>query len=191
VISRHLFHLIVGGAIGLTASAQAVAQSKPQTAPPDPLKAPVKVSATIEAIDRTNRLVTLKGENGTVSTVYADENVKRFNELKVGDKITASYYESIAVQVRKPGDPAPPPGNAGVTRGTGARPSATAGVQETVTVTVQAIDKANQSVTVKKQDGGVVSFRVQDPKYLEMAKPGDTVDITYTRALLIEVAPGK
>ena len=56
---------------------------------------------------------------------------------------------------------------------------------------MQAIDKANQSVTVKRQDGGVVSFRVQQPKYLDMAKVGDTVDITYTRALLLEVAPGK
>jgi hypothetical protein len=64
-------------------------------------------------------------------------------------------------------------------------------VQDTVSVTVQAIDKANQSVTVKRQDGGVVSFRVQNPKYLDMAKPGDTVDITYTRALLLEVTPAK
>jgi len=28
-----------------------------------------------------------------------------------------------------------------------------------------------------------VSFRVQNPKYLEGAKVGDTVDITYTQAL--------
>jgi hypothetical protein len=77
-----------------------------------------------------------------------------------------------------------------VTRSTGA-PGATASVQDTVTVTVQAIDKPNQSVTVKRQDGGVVSFRVENPKYLDMAKPGDTVDITYTRALLLEVTPVK
>lgn len=124
------------------------------------------ITATIEAIDRSARLITFKGPQGNLATVYADENVKRFGELKVGDKVTASYYESIAVHVRKPGEPAPPPASAAVTPGKGA-PGATAAVQETVTVTVQSIDRANQAVTVKRQDGGIVSFRVQNPKYLE------------------------
>jgi Cu/Ag efflux protein CusF len=152
--------------------------------------APVKVTATIEAIDRTARLITLRGPQGNLATVYVDTAVKRFDELKVGDKVTASYYESIAVHVRKPGEPAPTAGSAAVTPSKGA-PGATAAVQETATVTVQSVDRANQAVTVKRQDGGIVSFRVRDPKYLDVAKVGDTVDITYTRALLVEVAPAK
>ena len=32
-------------------------------------------------------------------------------------------------------------------------------------------------------------MRVENPKYLEAVKAGDTVDITYTRALLLEVVP--
>jgi hypothetical protein len=168
----------------------AAAQTAKPTAPPDPNAQKVTVSATIEAIDRASRLITLKGPKGNIATVYADQSIKRFDELKVGDTVSATYYESLAVNVRKPGDPAPPATSSAVTPSKGA-PGATAAVQETATVTVQAIDKANQSVTVKRQDGGVVSFRVQQPKYLEMAKVGDTVDITYTRALLLEVAPGK
>jgi hypothetical protein len=173
-------------------SAYLVAQqtSKPQAAP-DPLTEPVKVTATIEAIDRSARLITLKGPRGNLVTVRADENMKRFDELKVGDSVTATYYESIAVHVRKPGDPAPAPTGGAVTPDKGAAPGATAAVQQTVTVTVEAIDRANQSVTVKRQDGGIVSFRVQNPKYLDMAKAGDTVDITYTQALLVGVTPAK
>lgn len=165
-----------------------LAQQKPD---PDPLKAPIKVSATIEAIDRSTREILLKGPAGNSFAVVADENVKRFDELKVGDRIDATYYESIAVNVRRPGDPAPPAASGGVTPSAGARPGSTTTVQETATVTVQAIDKANRSVTIRRQDGGIVSMRVENPKYLEMAKVGDTVDITYTRALLLEVAPGK
>jgi hypothetical protein len=152
---------------------------------------PVKVTATIEAIDKTARLITLKGPEGNLTTVYADENVKRFDELRVGDVVSAMYYESVAVHVRRPGDPAPASSGADVTRGKGAMPSATAAVQETVTVTVQAIDRANQAVTVKRKDGGIVSARVENPKYLDMVKVGDTVDITYTRALLMEVTRAK
>lgn len=185
------FALFAAFAVGVTAASAALAAQQPAPAPaPDPLKAPVSVTATIEAIDRANRLVTLKGPKGNLATVYVDKEMKRFDELKVGDKVTAKYYESIAVNVRKPGDPAPKPSGAAVTPSAG-RPGATAAVQETVTVTVVSVDKPNQSVTVKRADGGVVSFRVQNPKYLEMAKAGDTVDITYTQALMVDVAPAK
>lgn len=155
-----------------------------------PLAKPVTVSATIEAIDQTNRLVTLKGEKGNVVTVKAGPEVERFSELKVGDTVSATYYESVAVNVRRPGDPAPPTGTAGVTSSVGA-PGKTIAAQETVTVNVVSVDKANRSVTVKKQDGSVVSMRVEQQKYLDMVKAGDTVDITMTAALLMEVKPGK
>ncbi len=152
---------------------------------------PVTLTATIEAIDRTARLITLKGPEGNLATVHADEKMKRFDELKVGDKVTATYYESIVVNVRKPGDPAPPASGASATAGKGASPGGTIAAQETVTVTVQSIDPKNQSVTVKRQDGGIVSLRVRNPKNIENVKVGDTVDITFTGALLIEVMPAK
>jgi hypothetical protein len=176
--------------IVMAASTYVTGRTPNQPPAPDPLKAQVKMTATIEAIDRSGRLVTLKGEKGNVATVYAGPEVRRFDELKVGDKVTATYYESIAMNVRKPGEPAPPPSGEAVTPSKGA-PGATAAVQDTVTVTVQSVDRANQSVTVKRQDGGIVSWRVQNPKYLEAVKAGDTVDITYTRALLLDVTPAK
>ena len=115
--------------------------------------------------------------------------MKRFNELKVGDKVSATYTESVAVNVRQPGQPAPTSSSA-VTPSTGT-PGAAAAAQDTITVTVVSVDKANQSVSVKRKDGSDVSMRVENPKYLEAVKAGDTVDITYTRALLLEVAPVK
>jgi ribosomal protein S1 len=151
---------------------------------------PVTVTATVEAIDKTNRLVTLKGEKGNVVTVRADESMTRFDELKVGDTVSATYYESVAVNVRRPGEPAPTTGQVAVTPSTGT-PGKTIAAQETVTVTVMSVDKANSSVTVKKNDGSIVSMRVQNQKYLDMVKAGDTVDITFTAALLMQVKPAK
>ena len=189
MISSVRLPLAAAALVVVTAISAASQTSKPPS-PSDPNASKVTVAATIEAIDKSSRLVTLKGPKGNLATVYADESVKRFDELKVGDTVTATYYESVAGHVRKPGEPAPPATSAAVTPSKGG-PGATAAVQETASVTVQAIDRANQSVTVKRQDGGVVSFRVKEPKYLEAAKVGDTVDITFTRALLMEVSPGK
>ena len=156
---------------------------------PKPVTEKVTMTATIEAIDKSARLVMLKGEKGNVVAVQVGEQMKRFNELKVGDKVSATYTESVAVSVRQPGQPAPTSSSA-VTTSTGA-PGATAAAQDTITVTVVSVDKANQSVSVKRKDGSDVSMRVENPKYLEAVKAGDTVDITYTRALLLEVAPVK
>jgi hypothetical protein len=150
----------------------------------------VSVTATVEAIDQTNRTVMLKGPEGNIVEVSVDPAFKRFDQLKVGDTVTATYYESIVAHIRQPGEPAPKSTSEAVTPRTGG-PGGTAAVQDTVTVVVQSVDRANRSVTVKKQDGGIVSMRVENPKYLEAAKPGQTVDITYTRALLIEANPAK
>ena len=149
----------------------------------------IEMTATIEAIDHTERLLTLKDTDGDVETIYAGPEVKRFSELKVGDKVTLRYYESMAYSVRKPGAPAPPPasGKTTTTPGTGARPGATMSKQETATVTIKAIDTKAPSVTVLDEHGKTASFRVEDKKNLEGVAVGDKVDITYTRAFLVSV----
>jgi Cu/Ag efflux protein CusF len=156
---------------------------------PKPITESVTVQATIEAIDKTAKTVTLKGPKGNLVDVDAS-GVARFDQLKVGDVVTATYSESLAVHVRKPGEPAPTAGSAAVTPRPGA-PGATAARQRTVTVTVEAIDPKVPSVTVKSPDGRVLSFRIQDPKNIEGLKVGDKVDVTYTQALLLKVDPAK
>src|SRR4029450_12061345 len=53
---------------------------------------PVTITATIEAIDQTTRIVTLKGPKGNLVDTYVDESSKRFDQLKVGDQVKAQYY---------------------------------------------------------------------------------------------------
>ena len=52
-----------------------------------------------------------------------------------------------------------------------------------------AMDPAVPSVTVKGPKGNVMSLRIQDPKRLEGIKVGDTVDVTYTQALMLTADP--
>src|SRR5215813_12127387 len=84
--------------LALAATAQA---QKPVTE-----AASVEAKATIVAIDHAKRLITLKGKEGE-ETVYAGPEVKRFDELKVGDVVTFRYYESLVLRIAKPGDPTP------------------------------------------------------------------------------------
>ncbi len=149
-----------------------------------------ELTTKIEAIDKTARLVTLKDKDGEVDTIYCGPEVKRFDELKVGDTITVRYYESVAYAIRKPGQPSGLPAATGttkITRGQGARPSGTIARQETATVTIKAIDPKTPSVTVLTEDGHTMSFKVEDKKNLKDVKVGDKVEITYTEAAMISV----
>ncbi len=150
------------------------------------------VTATIAAIDAANRLVTLKDEAGATEVIYAGPNVKRFDALKVGDKVTFRYHESIVLQLHKAGSPAPAPATtAGVTRTPGEKPGGTMAKQLTASVTVVSVDEANSAITVKAEDGTTFTSHVENKKDLEDVKAGDRIDITYTQALAISVESPK
>ena len=59
---------------------------------------------------------------GVYETVEVPRAFTRFNELKVGDKITARYYENVVVRVKKPGEAAVDVDTSAFTRGRGSRP---------------------------------------------------------------------
>jgi Cu/Ag efflux protein CusF len=149
-------------------------------------------TAVIVAIDSANRLISLKDEDGEVDTIYAPPEMQRFGELKVGDKVTFRYYESVVYAIQQPGARPPAPEAAAITRGTGSKPGGTIAEQLTAVVTVKAIDPKVPSVTVTTEDGNTMSFKVEDRKNIEGVKVGAKVQITYTRALAISVeAPKK
>ena len=152
--------------------------------------ASTELSATIVAIDRATRAITLQDKSGATQTIEAGPGVKRFDELKVGDTITFRYYESVAYSIRKPGQPGNAPKATGaetVVPGSGPRPGGTVSRQETATVVIREIDRKVPYVTVLRDDGHTATFKVEDKKYLEGLQVGDRVEVTYTAALMISV----
>jgi Cu/Ag efflux protein CusF len=152
----------------------------------------VRASATIQAIDSTTRSVTLRTKDGEEDTFQVSPDVKRFNELKVGDQVNFTYVESLVVQVRKPGAAATgTTGEGAITAASGKKPGGTMAGQIQTTVTVKAIHPEVPSVTVLTADGRTVTRKIEDKKNIEGLKVGDKVDITYTAALLMNVEAAK
>jgi Cu/Ag efflux protein CusF len=148
-----------------------------------------KITATIQQIDSTSRVLTFKNEDGTEDAVYAGPEVTRFDELKVGDKVNMTYYESTVFTIRKPGDPPLSAGTSGteITRGSGPLPGATSAKQSISTVTVKSVDPAAGVITVTTAGGRVVTRKVDDKSNLANVKVGDQIDIVSTQALLVNV----
>jgi ribosomal protein S17 len=170
----------------LAATGVAVAAQKPVS-----VSDAVTETFTIESINNITRVVTLKDKDGNLEEVFCGPEVQRFDALKVGDRVTFRYYESIVSSLRRPGQEARPAGTSGVVRTPGSKPGATFSQQETATVTIEALDPNDPSVTIRTAAGQQMRFRVEDRKNLEGYKVGDTVEITYTRALAISVEPAK
>src|SRR5437773_2555037 len=51
----------------------------------------VEITASVQAIDKANRTVTIKGPRGRVETVTAGPEVKNFDQIKVGDNVVLRY----------------------------------------------------------------------------------------------------
>ena len=149
------------------------------------------ITATVEAIEASTRTVTLKGPKGNYVDVVAPPEMTKFSSIKVGDKVTARYYENIVLSVQPPGQKPVDRDATSVTKGTGAKPSATAAMQRTITVTITAIDMSVPSITFSGPNNWTYSSRVEDKKALATVKVGDKVDITWTAALMVSFEAAK
>jgi hypothetical protein len=151
----------------------------------------VSMTVTVEAIEQSSRIITVKDDKGIYETIQAPPEMKRFSELKVGDRITVRYYENVVIRLKRPGEAAVDVDSAAVTRGEGQRPAGTAAIQRTITVSVTAMDPKTSSVTVKGPNGYVYSRRVADKKTFAQLKVGDQLDMTWTDAMMISVESPK
>lgn len=178
--------------LGVPTLSFAQAKAEPKAAP-QPMGAAVvdvvKMTATVERVDVATRMVTLKGPKGNLVTFKAGEAVKNLDQVKAGDKVVARYLESVAVFVRKSGEP-PSAGEldaVGVAP-KGAKPGVVMVQTDEVTAKVQAVDAKKRSITLMGPEGKTKTFKV-DPsvKRLNEVKKGDDITLRVTQALAIDV----
>lgn len=149
----------------------------------------VTVTATVQAINQTTRMVTLKGPQGKSTTIHVGDSVQNLAQVKKGDQVVVTYYESLAYDVMRAGDATRGVTVAGVagTAQPGSMPAGVGARAITATAKIKAIDKKNQTVTLKGPNGQLKTVKVKDPTKLDKVHVGDLVQITYTEALAVAV----
>lgn len=159
---------------GLSAQ-QPAYESKPET-----------VTATIQAIDKANRVLTLKGPKVTLD-VKASDQMEGFDSLKVGDQVTAIYFSAVMIRAHMSDDPTA----TGVPKTTVSRTERTPGSEtqreRTFTVTVEAVDARATSLRVKTPKGELMTVTISDPRQLQNLKVGDTIDLTYFESVTVTI----
>jgi hypothetical protein len=147
----------------------------------------VTIAGTVETIDHAKRVVSIRTAAGELETVDVPEGAKRFHELKVGDKVQATYHNTVIAILKQPGEPPVDTSSTLRTGGEGERPGGAVAMERRMTVTVAAIDKRNESITFVGPNDWKYSRRVSDPNVVDMLKVGDKIDVIWNTDVTVSV----
>ena len=168
---------------GDTAHAQAPQQGTVQNEPATQQRESriVIVTAEVSGIDKQNRIVTLKDEQGQTFEVKVGSNVN-LDRVRKSDWVNAEYYEEVAVELQPSTKRlAPSMSHRTVERG------GVSALQTTMSAQIVSVNTANDTVVVRGARG-THTLHVQDPAVqaqLVKVKPRDNVTVTYTQAVAV------
>jgi len=148
----------------------------------------IKLTGTVKAVDLDKKTVTVEGSKGRVETIDAKE-ARNLDQVKVGDKVTVTYTQALAVFVTK-GDEPPSTSDKQTVQlaPKGQKPGGVVARTIQLTGTVQSVDARKRMVDVRVPAGDVRTFKV-DPrvKNLSQVKKGDQVVLRYTESVALSV----
>jgi Cu/Ag efflux protein CusF len=189
--------------VALSAALLVAGCATPQQSTPPAPSAAVAVSgsalatsiqggATVERIERATREVTLRRHDGSLLPIVAGEEVRNFDQIRVGDIVETEIIEAVAVavepahtQVRERRD------QVSAQRALpGERPGAKTTRTVDIVATVQDVDPKARLITVR---GALqtVQLKVADAIDLSQIKRGDNVRAVYVESISMRVVPGR
>ena len=143
----------------------------------------------VVSVDAATRTVVVKGELGRLVEIQAPKNSPNFDQIKVGDPVSATYVEAIAIAIAPVPDAQP-----GITETVdvstapkGATPAATITKQIELRAVVKAVDTEKRLVTLDVPAGGERTLKAGEAVDIERVKVGEQVSVTLTRALAISI----
>jgi hypothetical protein len=153
----------------------------------------VKITAAVTAVNKETRELTLKGKDGKTETLAVGPQVKRFDEVAVGDTLVVEYEEGLALEFQLPDEKSQPLDVAvvGGKAGKDQAPGGAVAAAVTATVTVTAIDLPNRMVVIQGPQGNYHQVKAGKNVQLDRLKVGDRLFATYTRAVAINLEKAK
>ena len=153
----------------------------------------VKTKAKVIAVDAAKRTVTFE-RDGKTKTVTCGPEVINFDQIKVGDRLTITYAEAMAIYIQKAGAAA---GGKEISTVTLAPKGEKPGMFATDTIVlntkIDAVDAKKGTLTITTADGKTKTLKVDKSiKELKNLKKGDDIVVRFTEALAMVIeAPKK
>lgn len=148
----------------------------------------VTVTAKVQSINATDRTVVLQRPDGSLTTYECGPEVRNFDQLKVGDQITATAAEELAIVLVKGGVPTATGTSSAIVRAPrGAKPGGKIVDTVAFTAKVMSVNAMTREVTLQMADGPNKTVKVGPNINLANVNPGDDVGVRLTRAFAISV----
>lgn len=148
--------------------------------------------ATVQAVDQKNRTVTLRDADGRPFEVEAGPGVE-LSRLNAGDTVLVVYQESIAFALQDPKEQPEEPTSVEESRRR-IPDGVQFGRQIKTTVEIVSVAPDGTEATFRVPEGAVRTVQVADARNQQKIanlRPGDSVEVTYTEKLNVEVDQGK
>jgi hypothetical protein len=151
----------------------------------------VELRGTVAGINKATRALSIKGATRTIE-VIAGEEVRNFDQIKVGDELVVRFIEALTLELKKTRAPTGGSVSGAAARAApGARPAGAMGREVTILADVVAVDPAKKIISLRGPQGNVVDLPVQNPDHFKVVQKGDQVEAVYTEAVAVAIVPAK
>jgi hypothetical protein len=148
----------------------------------------IKVTATVTAIDQVKRKATLKGPDGKQFTVQVGRQAVNFDQVRVGDQVTATVTQKMAVTLEDKAASSGEGAAAVVVRAPeGGQPGGLGAETIQTTARITAIDVQHRKVTLQFEDGDTQTFSARPDTDLSQLRLGQRENIRVTEMIAIWV----
>lgn len=153
----------------------------------------IQLQGKIKSIDKKSRSVVIVGAQGNEISMTLGEEARNFNQLRVGDLVTLTYVQALALELRKVENKVKSErveSEEAVRSKLGEKPAGAIKRSIRVIADVVAVNPKARTVTLRgpKQ---TVELAIEDPAQFKQIKVGDQVEALYTEAVALEVTAGK
>jgi hypothetical protein len=146
----------------------------------------LELTAKVVAIDPASRKVTLVSDDGIKQVVKVGPDAINFDQIRVGDQLTVTATEELAVEMSAPGDINEAAALVALAP-EGAKPGGLVAEAVQVTGTISAIDAGKGTATLTFEDGTTRTFPVRSDVDLSRRKVGEKVTFRVTEMIAITV----
>lgn len=152
----------------------------------------VQLQGKVKSIDKKARQVVVVGANGYEVVFTLGEEARNFDQIKVGDVVSLTYTQALALEVRKVAADGVKrvDSEKAVRSKPGEKPGVAVERKVQVTASVVAINPKAQTITLRGPKR-TVELYINDPAQLQTVKVGDYVDVTYVEATALTVTAEK
>jgi hypothetical protein len=148
-----------------------------------------KITATVVAVDRADRSITIKDPDGKIHEIELTDDVKNFAQINPGDKIVTEVYSGLFMALAEPGEEfAEKSGSQVAVAEPGQKPMIVNVDMVETLAKITAINRETREVTVTGPRGNSITLQVpENIERFDEIRVGDKVNARYVEAFAIAV----